>query len=114
MARSHGAQPPASSRADVPRVEIAPGVAEDFERILDHLASHEVDHLGDRVRSISKALDILTHSPDIGRPARGGLRELVIGRGSRGYVALYRHVNEVDTVFVLALRAQREAGYRVD
>ncbi|MBA3904269.1 MAG: type II toxin-antitoxin system RelE/ParE family toxin, partial [Rhodocyclaceae bacterium] len=30
---------------------------------------------------------------------------------SRGYVALYRYVAEIDTVFVLALRSQREAGY---
>jgi toxin ParE1/3/4 len=36
--------------------------------------------------------------------------ELVIGRGSRGYVALYRYVPEIDTVFVLAVRSQREAG----
>jgi toxin ParE1/3/4 len=33
------------------------------------------------------------------------------GRGSRGYVALYRYVPEVDTVFLLAIRSQREAGY---
>ena len=33
------------------------------------------------------------------------------GRGSRGYVALYRYVVELDIVFVLALRSQREAGY---
>ena len=38
-------------------------------------------------------------------------RELVIGRGSRGYLALYRYVAEIDTVFVLALRSQRETGY---
>ncbi len=42
---------------------------------------------------------------------KGGKRELVIGRGSRGYVALYRSVPEVDTVFLLAIRNQREAGY---
>ena len=39
------------------------------------------------------------------------LRELVIGRGSRGYVALYSYVVELDAVFVLAIRSQREAGY---
>ena len=50
----------------------------------------------------------------IGRPARRELRELVIGRRSRGYVALYRYVAEMDTVFVLAIRGQREAGYSRD
>jgi hypothetical protein len=34
-----------------------------------------------------------------------GKRELVIGRAKRGYVAA------IDTVFVLALRVQRESGY---
>jgi len=43
---------------------------------------------------------------------RGGKRELVIGRGSRGYVALYRYVSKIDTVFLLAVRSQREAGYK--
>jgi len=41
----------------------------------------------------------------------GGKRELVIGRVSRGYLALYRYVPEADTVFLLAVRNQREAGY---
>jgi hypothetical protein len=40
------------------------------------------------------------------------MRELVIGRDARGYVALYRYAPEIDTVFVLAIRSQREAGYR--
>jgi toxin ParE1/3/4 len=35
----------------------------------------------------------------------------VIGDGTRGYVALYRYVEEVDTVFVLAIRGQKESGY---
>jgi plasmid stabilization system protein ParE len=57
-------------------------------------------------------LDVLAHSPEIGRPVRGGKRELVIGKRTHGYVALYRYVASVDVVFILALRAQREAGYR--
>jgi predicted transcriptional regulator len=52
--------------------------------------------------------------PLIGRPVRGDLRELVIGRRARGYVALYRYVPELDTAFVLAIRGQREAGYSRD
>jgi len=39
-------------------------------------------------------------------------RELVIGKGTRGYVALYRYVPTLDTVFVLAIRGQRDAGYQ--
>ena len=43
---------------------------------------------------------------------KNGKRELVIGRGTRGYVALYRYVPALDTVFVLAVQAQREAGFK--
>lgn len=56
------------------RIELAPDVLDDFERIVDHLSK--------------------------------------IGRGSRGYVALYRFVATIDTVFVLAVRSQRESGYK--
>ena len=45
---------------------------------------------------------------------KDGKRELVIGRATRGYVALYRYVAVIDTVFVLAVRAQREDGYKHD
>lgn len=51
------------------------------------------------------------HMPMIGRPVTRDKRELVIGRRSHGYVALFRYVVDVDTVFVLAVRSQREAGY---
>ena len=43
---------------------------------------------------------------------KDGKREFNIGRATRGYVALYRYVASIDAVFVLALRAQREAGYK--
>lgn len=36
----------------------------------------------------------------------------MIGQGEKGYVALYRYVQEVDTAFVLAVQNPREAGYR--
>ncbi|MCU0921371.1 MAG: type II toxin-antitoxin system RelE/ParE family toxin [Burkholderiaceae bacterium] len=81
---------------------------DDFDRIVDHLSQFEVDHISQRIGEISDAVQVLEHSPLIGRPVKGGKRELVIGRGSRGYVALYRFVAAIDTVFVL----QRESGYK--
>lgn len=83
----------------------------DFDRNADHLQRHEVENIAARIDAIVAALDVLRHSPLIGRPVGGNLRELVIGRSSRGYVVLYRHVADLDMVFVMALRAQREAGY---
>lgn len=96
------------------RVELAPEVVDDFERILDHLDRHEVSDGRERVDAILESLSVLKFNPLIGRPAQANLRELIIGRQSRGYVALYRYVPEIDTVFVLTIRSQREAGYRVD
>jgi plasmid stabilization system protein ParE len=93
------------------RIELAPEVGEDFDRILDHLVRYGVEDPASRIREIVLAIDVLEHNPLIGRPTAGEKRELVIGRRSRGYVALYRYVAEIDTVFVLALRSQREAGY---
>ena len=95
----------------MPRIELAPGVGADFDRIFDHLMAHEVDAAAGRIQDIVCAIDVLERSPLIGRPVETGKRELVIGRGSRGYVALYRFVPEVDTVFVLAVRGQKEVGY---
>jgi len=95
----------------VPRIELAPEVAEDLDRIIDHLKRHEAPDIPARIREIIQAIDVLQDSPLIGRPVSEGKRELVIGRRSHGYVALYRHVPEFDTVFVLALKSQREAGY---
>jgi hypothetical protein len=37
-----------------------------------------------------------------------------MGRDTRGYIALYRYAPEIDIVFVLAIRAQRECGYAED
>ncbi len=94
------------------RVELAPEVLDDFDRFFDHMARFEVEDARAGIGEIVQAVQILPHSPLIGRPVKGGKRELVIGRGSRGYVALYRFVASIDTVFVLALRSQRASGYK--
>ena len=70
-----------------------------------YLTQFEVAEAAERVAAIVHGLDVLAHSPEIGRPVRGGKRELVIGKGTRGCVALYRYVASADVVFVLALRA---------
>lgn len=93
------------------RIELAPEVRDDLDRILDHLRQHEASHIQERIGELIQAIDILQHHPLIGRPAPNEKRELIIGRGARGYVALYRYVREADTVFVLAIKSQREAGY---
>lgn len=96
------------------RVEFLPGVYEDLQRIVSHLERHEAEHIQDRLGELVSASDVLVDNPLIGSPQGGDLRELVIGRGAHGYVALYRYVAALDTAFVMAIRAQREAGYARD
>jgi plasmid stabilization system protein ParE len=93
------------------RIELLPGVADDFGRIADHLAEFDVADITLRIHEIIQAIAVLEHNPMIGRPVDDDKRELVIGRDARGHVALYRYLAEIDTVFILALRGQREAGY---
>jgi toxin ParE1/3/4 len=94
------------------RIELTPEVLGDFDRIADHLARFDAQDVPGRTGDIVEAIQVLTHSPLIGRKVKGGKRELVIGQGARGYVALYRYVSDIDVVFVLAIRVQRESGYK--
>ena len=96
------------------RVRLAPAVLDDLDRIVDRLHQHEVDGAEARAEQIISALDVLADNPLIGRPAGDERRELLIGRDTRGYVALYRYIPVIDTALVLAIRAQREGGYARD
>ena len=85
---------------------------DDLDRFFEHLIQFEVADAPMRIDEIVRGMQILTYSPLIGRPVKGGMRELGIGRGSRGHVALYRLVVGVDMVFVLAIRGKREVDFR--
>ncbi|WP_289882692.1 type II toxin-antitoxin system RelE/ParE family toxin [Xanthomonas arboricola] len=92
-------------------VSLAPEVAQDLEQIFDQLQRHEAAHVAARLHEIIAAIDVLETNPLIGRPAGGDRCERVIGHGAHGNLALYCHVAQIDTVFVLAVRSQREAGF---
>ncbi len=89
------------------RVELAPEVLDEFDRFFDHMARFEIADEPARIGEIVQAIQVLIHSPLIGRPVKGGKRELVIGRDAQGYVALYRFVDSIDTVFVLAIHGSQ-------
>jgi toxin ParE1/3/4 len=94
------------------QIELSPEIFDDFDRFFDHMAElGAAAEAWPRYGEIVEAVDILSHSPLIGRKVKGGNRELFIGRSSRGYVALYRFLPDIDTVFVLAIRSQR-AGFK--
>ena len=98
----------------MPRLVLTDAALGDLERIVAHFRSDESTHADSRTVSILPAIDVLGDNPHIGRRAGDGRRELVIGREGRGYLALYRYAADIDTVFVLAIRSQREAGYLHD
>ncbi|MBX7117286.1 MAG: type II toxin-antitoxin system RelE/ParE family toxin [Myxococcaceae bacterium] len=80
----------------------------DIERVL---SSVEEKNAAERVLDlVVGAIEMLRWHPHVGRPVRNGLRELVISFGRTGYVALYRVVRS--RIEVLAIRHQREVGYR--
>ena len=92
-------------------ITLAAQALRDLDRILDFLIEHEAADAGERVADIVVALDVLIRNPMIGRPVEAPFRELVIGRGPRGCVALYRYAADDDAVHVVNVRGQREAGF---
>ena len=68
------------------RVEFAPAVSEDFAGIAQHLLKHEAGLAQERKQEIGSGLRVLKLHPEIGRRLDSQHRELVLGRGSRGYV----------------------------
>jgi addiction module RelE/StbE family toxin len=83
----------------------------DLERLADFLLEADPVAALETAELILEALQILENHPLIGPPAEQDMRELVISRGRTGYLALYSYEETHDTVLVLAMRHQREAGY---
>jgi plasmid stabilization system protein ParE len=84
----------------------------DLERIVEFLLDASPQAAQQAVTQITEAVSILRSHPRIGRRVRGPLRELVIAHGASGYLALYRYDAPIDTVRVVHVRHQREAGYQ--
>ncbi len=99
----------------MPPVKFAPGALRDLTRLLAFLKEKNPIASQKAAATIIQAIRILEQHPQIGRPVTDtepGYRELVIGFGHYGYVALYRL--ESDAVIVVAIRHQLEAGYQSD
>ena len=95
-------------------VRIAKAAAADLERLQDFLEVAGDPASAELIDFVIDALDVLTHQPGIGRPVQGdkqGGRELIIDRGSSGYLAQYRIQRGLNQVTVVRIRHQRESGY---
>ncbi|HEY2388318.1 MAG TPA: type II toxin-antitoxin system RelE/ParE family toxin [Candidatus Binatia bacterium] len=91
-----------------------PDAVTDLERIVEFHAERDPAIALDHVRKIREAILILERHPEIGRiiDRESTLRELIISTGRSGYVTLYEYSEPQQLIRVLAIRRQREAGYR--
>jgi plasmid stabilization system protein ParE len=97
----------------VSRVIVTEGAGQGLERCRRFLAEKNPQAARRAGQTIERQFALLETNPDMGRPLPElpELRELLIGFGDSGYVALYRHDRVADAVYVLAFRHQKEAGY---
>jgi len=97
----------------VPRVIVTEGAASGLERCRRFLAEKNPQASRRAGQVIDRHFTLLESTPEIGRPLDDlpEVRELIIGFGDSGFVALYRHEPQNDSVYVLAFRHQKEAGY---
>jgi plasmid stabilization system protein ParE len=96
----------------MPQVRYAPGAIRDLQRLREFLRLKNPAAAQRAGETIVKAVQILGHQPQVGRPVEDmpdEYREWLIDFGDSGYVAKYRI--DGDAVTILAVRHQKEAGY---
>lgn len=97
----------------MPQVIVTAGAALGLERCRCFLAEKNPRASQHAGQAIEQQFALLEVDAKIGRTLDDypGLRELIIPFGDSGYVALYRYADDADTVYILAFRHQKEAGY---
>ena len=93
------------------KISYARRAVEDLKRLSECLFESDPKASSETTTLILDAISVLQRHPQIGRPKGLGLRELVISRGSTGYVALYDFYPDRDEVLILTIRHQREISY---
>lgn len=93
------------------RVVYSRAALDDLLRLVNFLRDKDPATAATAVDLIADAVAMLEHHPLVGRPLDGVERELLISRGRTGYAALYSFEAEDDTVLILGIRHQREAGH---
>jgi plasmid stabilization system protein ParE len=89
------------------------GALADLERIFGFNLGLDAEWAERQLESIRTAVMILNEHPHLGRPIPNSeVRELVISVGKTGFIALYQYEELDDLIRILAVRHQREAGYR--
>ena len=86
----------------------------DLKRLTEFLFNADPVAAVETTDLIVDAIGVLERHPQVGRPKGNGLRELVISRGSTGYVALYDFYPAENEVLILTIRHQREVSPRTN
>jgi plasmid stabilization system protein ParE len=84
----------------------------DVQRLYRFLAVKNIAAASRAIKSVRQGVKVLGYQPGIGRTVEDipeEFREWLIDFGNSGYVARYRFDGE--TVTILAVRHQKEAGY---
>lgn len=98
----------------MPHLIWTPEAVAHVQRLHHFLACKNAAAARSAVKSIRAGVRILAQQPNIGRPIDdldSEFREWLIDFGDSGYVALYRYDTITDSVYILAFRHQKEAGY---
>ena len=96
----------------MPRLIWSPPALHDVQRLYRFLAEKNIDAAKRAVKTLREGVRVIAYQPGIGRPVEDmepEYREWLIDFGDAGYVTLYRFDGQ--TVVILAVRHQREAGY---
>lgn len=99
------------------RLRYSDEARQDLIRLADFYREKAPHIAPDAINAILDSIHTLTINPLIGRPyplKEYLFRELVIGFGSGGYLALYAYDERTDTIDILAIRHQKELKYTRD
>jgi plasmid stabilization system protein ParE len=91
----------------------SPSALLDVQRLYRFLTLKNVDAAKRAVKELRQGVRVLVMQPGIGRPVEDmepEYREWMVSFGDSGYIVLYRY--ERDVVAILAVRHQREVGYK--
>lgn len=97
----------------MPRIIVTEGAMQGLQRCRLFLTEKNPQAARRAGEAIEHQFALLETDPEIGRPFDDlpELRELIIPFGDSGYVALYHFDVKADSVYILAFRHQKEAGY---
>lgn len=103
----------------MPQINITRHAWNDLIRLREFTAEKNPPAALRAAERITNAIDQLATFPLVGRPCPeeylpAEFRELVISFGQDGYVVLYRVDITADTITIVAVRHQREAGFDIE